>query len=335
MRSYQVHEHGEPSIMRIEQVPDLTPGPGQLLVDVQAAGINYPDILTVAGTYQLLPQRPFTPGKDFAGVVRAVGTGVTEYSPGDRVMSQIEYGALAEQALTTPSQSFRIPNGMAYQEAAAMGLVYQTAWFALVERGQYKTGEVVLVGGAAGGVGLAAVQIAVGLGATVIAAVRNEAERKVVLESGAHHVIDLSGSILRDSVREQVHAVTQGRGADVVLDPLGGEFFGGAIRATAWCGRVVVIGFAAGDIPSIKVNYLLLKNIAVAGLQWSDYRDRTPEKVRAAQEDLFRLWREGYVRPVVMRAFAFEDAAEAMALMRDGQVRGKVVVNVNHAQEVA
>jgi NADPH:quinone reductase len=328
MRSYLVHEHGEPSAMRIDDVPDLKPAAGQVLVDVEAAGINFPDILTVAGTYQLLPQRPFTPGKDFAGVVRAVGDGVTEYEPGDRVMSQIEFGALAEQALTTPSQSFRMPDGMAYQEAAAMGLVYQTAWFALVERGQFRKGEIVLVGGAAGGVGLAAVQIAVGLGAKVLAAVRNDAERQIVLESGAHHVIDLSGNNLRDGVREQVHAVTDGHGADVVLDPLGGEFFSGAIRATAWCGRVVVIGFAAGDIPTLKVNYLLLKNIAVAGLQWSDYRDRTPEKVQAAQEELFRLWREGYVRPVVMRAFAFEDAAEAMTLLRNGQVRGKVVVNV-------
>ncbi len=330
MRSYQVYEHGEPSTMRLEDVPDLMPGPGQILVDVAAAGINFPDILTVAGTYQLLPQRPFAPGKDFAGVVRAIGPGVTEYLPGDRVMSQIEFGALAEQALATASQAFRVPDEMAYQAAAAMGLVYQTAWFALIERGQYKTGETVLVGGAAGGVGLAAVQLAVGQGATVIAAVRNDEERKVVLESGAHHVIDLSGVNLRDSVRDQVHAVTDGRGADVILDPLGGEFFNGAIRAAAWCGRVVVIGFVAGEIPSVKVNYLLLKNISVAGLQWSDYRERAPEKVRAAQESIFGLWRAGYVRPVVMRAFAFEEAAEAMTLVRNGDVRGKVVVNVRN-----
>jgi NADPH:quinone reductase len=132
MRSYRVHEHGEPSTMRIDELPDLKPGPGQILVDVEATGLNFPDILTVAGTYQLLPQRPFTPGKDFAGVVRAVGEIVSGYAPGDRVMSQIEFGALAEQALTKPSQAFHMPDGMAYQEAAAMGLVYQTAWFALV-----------------------------------------------------------------------------------------------------------------------------------------------------------------------------------------------------------
>ncbi|WP_321965035.1 NADPH:quinone oxidoreductase family protein [Paraburkholderia sp. J7] len=312
--------------MKIEDIAPLSPGPGQMLIDVQASGINFPDVLVVSGAYQLLPERPFTPGKDFAGVVRAVGAGVTEYAAGDRIMSQIEFGALAEQALTTPSQSFRMPDGMSFEAAAAMGLVYQTAWFALMERGQYKAGETVLIGGAAGGVGLAAVQIAVGHGATVLAAVRNEEEATVVRASGAHHVIDLSGSNLRESIREQVHAVTQGRGADVVLDPLGADFFAGALRATAWCGRVVVIGFAAGEIPTLKVNYLLLKNISVSGLQWSDYRDRTPAKVRAAQDDLFRLWHEGHVRPVVMRAFAFEEAADAMALVRDGKVRGKVVV---------
>jgi len=315
--------------MQIEDVAALTPARGQILVDVQACGINFPDVLVVSGAYQLLPPRPFTPGKDFAGVVRAVGEGVSDFAPGDRIMSQIEFGAWAEQALTTPSQSFRMPDGMSFEAGAAMGLVYQTAWFALMERGQYKTGETVLIGGAAGGVGLAAVQIAVGHGATVIAAVRSPEEAEVVRNSGAQHVIDVSGDNLRERIREQVYACTGGHGADVVLDPLGAEFFAGALRATAWCGRVVVIGFAAGEIPSVKVNYLLVKNIAVSGLQWSDYRDRTPEKVRAAQDDLFRLWHAGHVRPVVMRTFAFEEAAQALTMVRDGVVRGKVVVAAN------
>lgn len=315
--------------MKIEDIASPTPSRGQILVDVQAAGINFPDVLVVSGAYQLLPPRPFTPGKDFSGIVRAVGEGVSEFAPGDRIMSQIEFGAWAEQALTTPSQSFRMPDGMEFETAAAMGLVYQTAWFALMERGQYKQGETVLVGGAAGGVGLAAVQIAAGHGATVIAAVRGEEEADVARNSGAHHVIDVSGGNLRERIREQVHACTGGHGADVVLDPLGAEFFAGALRATAWCGRVVVIGFAAGEIPTVKVNYLLLKNIAVAGLQWSDYRDRTPEKVRLAQDDLFRLWREGHVRPVVMRSFRFEEAAQALTMVRDGLVRGKVVIAAN------
>lgn len=328
MLSYRVHEHGEPDILKIDEVPDLQAGKGELLVDVQAAGINFPDVLVVSGKYQLLPPRPFTPGKDFAGIVTAVGEGVTGFKPGDRIMSQIEWGALAEQAITTPAQSFHMPDGLDFPEAAAMGLVYQTAYFALVERGQYKPGETVLIGGAAGGIGLASVQIAKGLGATVIAAVRSDIEAEVASASSADHVIDLSAGNLKELIREQVYAVTDGKGADVVIDPLGDQFFAGALRATAWCGRIVIVGFAAGEIPTLKVNYLLLKNIGICGLQWTDYRDRTPEKVAAAQKELFRLWREGAVKPRVMRLFAFNGAAEALAMVRDGQVQGKAVVSM-------
>lgn len=328
MLGYRVHEHGEPNILKIDELPDLQVGHGEILVDVQAAGINFPDVLVVSGKYQRLPPRPFTPGKDLAGIVAAIGDGVNGYTIGDRIMSQIEWGALAEQAITTPSQSFHMPDGLDFPEAAAMGLAYQTAYFALVERGQYKTGETVLVGGAAGGVGLASVQIAKGLGATVIAAVRSDVEATVAASAGADHVINLSAGNLKELVREKVHAVTDGRGADVVIDPLGDEFFAGALRATAWSGRIVIVGFAAGEIPILKVNYLLLKNIGVCGLQWTDYRDRTPEKIAAAQEDLFRLWRDGYVKPRVMRLFDFDSAAEALAMVRDGQVLGKAVISM-------
>ncbi|SUD69759.1 putative zinc-containing alcohol dehydrogenase [Pseudomonas putida] len=328
MRSYRVHEHGEPYTLQIDELPQLEPKAGEIVVDVKAAGINFPDVLVISGKYQLLPPLPFTPGKDFAGVVRAVGPGVVGYAPGDRIMSQIEWGAFAEQAITTPAQSFHMPDGLDFPEAAAMGLVYQTAYFALTERGQLKAGETVLIGGASGGIGLAAVQIAKGLGATVIAGVRNDVEAQVAKDSGADHIIDLSGNNLKDLIREQVYAVTDGYGADVVIDPLGDQFFAGAIRATAWCGRVVVIGFAAGEIPSVKVNYLLLKNIGVCGLQWSDYRDRTPEKVEAAQQALFQLWRKGAVKPRIMRLFDFDSACEALTLVKEGKVQGKAVVSM-------
>ncbi|WP_085704585.1 NADPH:quinone oxidoreductase family protein [Pseudomonas sp. B8(2017)] len=328
MRSYRVHEHGEPYILQIDELPQLEPKAGEIVVDVKAAGINFPDVLVISGKYQLLPPRPFTPGKDFAGVVRSVGPGVVGYAPGDRIMSQIEWGAFAEQAITTPAQSFHMPDGLDFPEAAAMGLVYQTAYFSLTERGQLKAGETVLIGGASGGIGLAAVQIAKGLGATVIAGVRNDVEAQVARDSGADHIIDLSGNNLKDLIREQVYAVTDGYGADVVIDPLGDQFFAGAIRATAWCGRVVVIGFAAGEIPSVKVNYLLLKNIGVCGLQWSDYRDRTPEKVEAAQQALFQLWRKGAVKPRIMRLFDFDSACEALTLVKEGKVQGKAVVSM-------
>ncbi|MFG1351922.1 NADPH:quinone oxidoreductase family protein [Xanthobacter autotrophicus] len=328
MRSYRVWEHGAPSSMRVDTLADLVPKEGEMVVDVKAAGINFPDALVVTGKYQLLPERPFTPGKDLAGVVRAVGPGVSGFAPGDRIMAQVEYGAFAEQAIVHPSQAFRMPVGLSFEAAAAMGLVYQTAYFALVERGQYKRGETVLVGGAAGGVGLAAVQIAKGLGAKVLAGVRSSEEAEVVRAAGVDAVIDLSVPDLRESVRTQVLAATDGHGADVVLDPLGADFFAGALRAMAWGGRLVVIGFAAGDIPTLKVNYLLLKNIAVSGLQWSDYRDRTPERVRQVQQDLFDLWRAGAVKPRIMRDFAFSELPEALDLVSQGKVQGKAVVRV-------
>lgn len=326
MRSYRVWEHGAPSSMRIDTLPDLEPGPGEMAVDVKAAGINFPDTLVVSGKYQILPPRPFAPGKDLAGIVRAVGPGVVDFAPGDRIMGQVEHGAFAEQAIVSPSQAFRLPDGMDFADAAAMGLVYQTAHFALVERGQYKQGETVLVGGAAGGVGLAAVQIAKGLGARVLAGVRSEAEAEVVREAGADAVIDLAVPDLRESLRAQVAAATDGHGADVVLDPLGDAFFAAAVRAMAWCGRLVVIGFAAGEIPSIKVNYLLVKNISISGLQWSDYRDRTPEKVRAVQRELFDLWRAGVLKPRIMRRFPFAKLPQALELVSQGRVQGKAVV---------
>ncbi|MDN5843788.1 MAG: NADPH:quinone oxidoreductase family protein [Alcaligenaceae bacterium] len=329
MRGYRIHAFGEPSSLVIDQLDDLTPGDHEIVVDVEAVGLNFPDVLVVQGKYQFLQPLPFTPGKDLAGVVRSVGAEVQGVKPGDRVMSQVESGAFAEQVITAPERSFVLPEGMSFSEAAAMGLVYQTAYFSLVERAQLKPGETVLVGGAAGGIGLASVQVAKGLGATVIAGVRGEEEAAVARESGADFVIDLSGPNLRDSIREQVRALPLKKGgADVVIDPLGGDFFAGAIRALAWCGRLVVIGFAAGEIPTLKVNYLLVKNISVLGIQWSDYRDYTPERVVEAQQRLFELWRKGAVRPHIAQKVSFEELPDALTLVSQGKIRGKAVVTV-------
>ncbi|WP_425994822.1 NADPH:quinone oxidoreductase family protein [Afipia sp. DC4300-2b1] len=326
MHAYQVVEHGDPSSLQLNEIGDLVPGKGQLLVGMRAAGINFPDVLVVSGKYQVLPKRPFTPGKDLAGVVLKVGPDVTQFAVGDRVLCHVEHGAFAEHVLVTPEQTFKLPDGLGFPQAAAMGLVYQTAYLALVDRGQYRKGETVLVGGAAGGIGLAAVQIAKGLGARVLAAVRTPEEATFVKANGADHVIDVSGPDIKDDLRAQVHAATGGAGADIVLDPLGGEFFSAALRAMAWCGRLVVIGFAAGEIPSLKVNYLLLKNISVCGLQWSDYRDRTPKRVEEVQADIFRLWRAGAVRPHLMKEYPFKELPVALDLIAQGKVRGKAVV---------
>ena len=333
MRAVWVREHGAPESVRLEEVPAPEIGDDQVLIEVKAIGVNYPDFLVIGGTYQILPPRPFSPGKDAAGIVRAVGRNATHCKPGDRVAVQLEYGAYAEQVAAKDVVCHVMPDAMSFEEAAAMGLVYQTAHFALIERGLYQRGETVLVNGAAGGVGIAAVQIAKGLGATVLAGVNNEEHARIARDNGADHVIDLARPDLRESLRAQVHELTGGRGADVVLDPLGGAVFEASLRALAWRGRMVVIGFAAGGIPELKVNYLLVKNISVSGLQWSDYRERTPEWVRRVQTELFGLYASGAIRPRVMRSFPLERFAEALALVKDGRVQGKVVLTTGKQQE--
>lgn len=326
MRAVWVREHGAPETVQIEEVPAPAIGDGQVLVEVKAIGVNYPDLLVIGGTYQILPPRPFSPGKDAAGIVRAVGRNATHCKPGDRVAVHLEYGAYAQQVAAKDAVCHVIPDAMSFEEAAAMGLVYQTAHFALIERGLYQRGETVLVNGAAGGVGLAAVQIAKGLGATVLAGVNHEEHGHIARANGADHVIDLARPDLRDSLRVQVHAVTGGRGVDIVLDPLGGAVFEASLRAMAWRGRMVVIGFAAGGIPELKVNYLLVKNLSVSGLQWSDYRERTPDWVRRVQTELFGLYTGGAIRPRIMRSFPLARFAEALALVKSGGVQGKVVL---------
>jgi NADPH2:quinone reductase len=329
MRAYQVLELGPPSALRIREVADPVPSEGEILVDVAAAGINFPDALVVSGRYQILPERPFAPGKELAGVVTAVGLGVSSFSPGDRVLCQLEHGAFAEKALVRPEQTFRLPDGLALSGAAAMGLAYQTAYIAMHDRANLRRGETVLVGGAAGGVGVAAIQLAKAQGARVLAAVRKKDQADFVRSAGADVVIDVGGANLREELREQVHAATNGVGADVALDPVGGEFFGAALRAMAWCGRLVVIGFAGGEIPSVKANYLLVKNISVCGLQWSDYRDRMPDRIAEAQSAIFEFWRSGALLPFVTRSFTFEELPTALELIERGGIRGKAVLTIN------
>ncbi|WP_258234728.1 NADPH:quinone oxidoreductase family protein [Cupriavidus pinatubonensis] len=290
MKAIVIQEFTEPEHVSIGSLPEPSLPAHGVLIEVKAAAVNYPDLLVVRGKYQILPQRPFAPGKDAAGIVRAVGSEVTKLRPGDRVVAQLEYGAYAELVSVSQSACFRIPDSMSFEEAAAMGLVYQTAYFALVERGGYQPGETVLITGAAGGVGSAAIQIVKGLGGTALAGVNGVEQARMVAQMGADAVIDLTTADLRDALRDQVRTATAGHGADVVLDTLGGDVFDAALRAMAWCGRAVVIGFAAGRIPEIKANYLLVKNISVGGLQWSDYRERQPEKVEAVQEKLFELY---------------------------------------------
>lgn len=321
MRAVLVETFGPPNVLVAREVPEPEPAEGEVLVEVAAAGVNFPDVLVVEGSYQILPDRPFSPGKEIAGVVDRVGPGVTDVRPGDRVMAQIEYGGYQERVAIPQAQIVRLPDSISFPEAAAFGLGYITAHFALVRRARLQPGETVLVTGAGGGVGSAGVQLAKALGATVIAVAHDAGRADLAREQGADHVL-LTGPTLRDEVRQ----LTDGRGADVVLELVGGDVFAQTLRATAWEGRMVVIGFASGDIPVVKAGHVLVKNISVMGLQVSDYRDREPDAVRAAMEDMLRLYSEGRLRVPVAQTYPLERAAEALAAVKAGSVNGKAVL---------
>ena len=326
MKAVIVKQHGAPEVMAIEEQPAPVPGVREVLIDVHAAGVNFPDLLVIGGTYQHLPPLPFTPGKELAGIVRATGGEVTLCRPGARVMAQIEYGAFAEQVAVPEANCHVIPAELDFPEAAAMGLTYLTAHFALVERAGLKAGESVLVTGASGGVGLAAVQIATALGAIVLAAVSSPQKAAAAKTSGADHIIDVSVPDLRNNLRGQVYAAIGKSGADVILDNGGGDVFDAALRAIAWSGRMLVIGFASGRIPEIKAGYVLVKNISVIGMQISDYRDRQPEKFRRVRQQLIDWCRDGRIKPHVMATFPLESAAAALNLIKERKVQGKVVL---------
>ena len=328
MRAIVLNEIGGPENLAVTQIPDPEPGPGEVVIEVHAAAVNFADLLVIKGDYQVRPDLPFTPGKEAAGVVTAVGEGVTGLAPGNRVMAQVDHGAYADRMVASEAACFNVPDKMGFDEAAAIGIAYQTAHFALVERAQIQPGETAFVTGASGSVGLAALQLAKVFGCTVLAGLTSMEKSDLARESGAHHVIDLSCENPRDSIREQVLAVTEGKGADVIIEIVGGEVFAGAIRAVAWRGRLVVVGFTSGTIPELKTNYLLLKNIAVTGVNWSDFCDREPGWVRRVQDDIFALYLEGKLRVAVQAAFPLEDVVKAFDVIRNREIRGKVVLTM-------
>jgi NADPH:quinone reductase len=331
VRAAVVREFGPPAGMTIEEWPAPEPGPGQIRVESRAIDVNYPDLLVVSGKYQVLPPLPFVPGKAAAGVVGAVGEGVRHCRVGDLVLVQVEHGAYAEELLAADEHAYVMPAAMSFADAAAMGLVYQTAHFALIDRGGFRPGETVLVTGAGGGVGLAAIQLVKAFGGIALAGTREPAQADAIRSAGADAIIDLGAPNLRDALRAQVQAATGGHGADIVLDPVGGDVFEASLRALAWRGRIVVIGFAAGRISEVRANYLLVKNISACGLQWSDYREREPAWVRRVQSELFELYAAGRLRPQIMRTFPLAECAAALDLVATGRARGKVVLTTELA----
>ena len=322
MRAVIVKEFGAPAKLAVEDLEAPRLQPDEVLIEARAIGVNFPDLLVVAGEYQTLPALPFSPGKEVAGVVLHTGGDVTAPRTGERVMAQVEYGAYREQVVAKAAACTVLPDELSFDKAAAFGLVYLTAYFGLVRRAALQAGEWVLVTGAGGGIGSAGVQLAKALGARVIAVARKEDKRTLALEQGADHAIDAEPERLRDRVRN----LTGGHGADVVLESVGGEVFAQCLRALAWEGRLVVIGFAGGEIPTVKAGHLLVKNVTVIGLQASDYRDREPASLQEAQRVLLDLQRQGRIDvPVTMR-YPLAEAAAALEAVGSGRVRGKVVL---------
>jgi len=326
MRALVVHEFGPLEQHRIEQVPAPAIKDSEVLIDVQAIGLNFPDTLMLQGKYQTRPDRPFVPGRDAAGIVAMTGAQVTRVKPGDRVLSQVATGAFAEQLVAPESRCFVMPERLDFNSGAAMVTSYNTAYVAVVIRGNVKPGETVLVTGASGGVGLACVQVARAKGARVLAGVTSKEKGDVALAGGAEALIDLSAPDLRESLRQQVFAVTKGKGVDAVFDPVGGDVFDAALRALGYAGRMVIIGFASGRIPEAKGHYILLKNISVVGAPLDIHFKMEPQVMEAAVADLFSMYDKEQIKPEVMRTFPLEQIHVAMDLLVRRQVKGKIVL---------
>lgn len=325
-RAVQIVRHGEPEDLAIVEIPDRSPQRGEVVIDVHASGVNFPDLLVVRGSYQILAPLPFSPGKEVAGVVSAVGERNAEFHVGDRVLAYPENGGYVDR-LTVPSLlCHRLPLGLDFAHAIGLGLAFQTAHFALFERGMMRPGETVLVTGATGGVGMATVALAKARGARVIAGCMTAAKAKFAREYGADHVVMLDRSNLPEALRAEVVEMTNGGGIDVAIDNLGGNIFEACLRALAWHGRIVIVGFAAGAPSLLRPNYLLIKNIAASGLHWSDYRERMPDLVRSAQKEIFALWQEGRFKPLPTEVLRLEEAASALRRVADRRVIGKIVL---------
>jgi len=324
MRAVRVHELTGPAGLRVdEDVPEPTAGPGLVVVDVKAAGVNFPDILLTHGKYQFKPTPPFSPGGEAAGIVSAIGNGVTSVAVGDRVATTMLYGAFAEKVAVPELALTKLPDSVSFEVGASTLLTYATTYHALVDRAAIKAGETMLVLGAAGGVGIAAVEIGTLLGARVIAAASTDEKIAFCREHGASEGINYT----REDLKERIKALTKGNGCDVVYDPVGGTLAEPALRGTAWQGRYLVIGFASGEIPKIPLNLVLLKGCQIVGVFWGSFAMREPAKNREHAAQLFAWIEEGKLRPHVDAVVPFSEAASALQRLERREVMGKVVLS--------
>ena len=324
MKAILCRQFGPPESLVLEELPSPAPGPGQVLVSVKAASVNYPDVLIIQNKYQVKPPLPFSPGSEMAGTVRALGAGVTAAKAGDRVIAFSTYGAFAEEAVVDAARLVPIPDGMDFVTAAAFLLTYGTAHHALRNRADVKPGETLLVLGAAGGVGIAAIEIGKVLGLRVIACASSDDKLAVCREHGADATINYAS----EDLRERIKALSGGAGVDLIFDPVGGAYAEAALRSSNWRARFLVIGFAGGEIPKIALNLPLLMERSIVGVYWGEWTRRTPVEFAGAVRELSGWFREGRLRPHVSATYPLERAGEAIRLLADRKVKGKVVVAV-------
>jgi NADPH:quinone reductase len=322
MRAIRCHQYGPPESLVIEELPDLHPGADEVVVDVRAASVNFPDVLVIQNKYQTKPELPFTPGAEFAGIVRKIGANVKRLEVGMRVAAYTAHGAFAEQAVAAETACMPLPDAIDFASAAAITLAYGTSHHAVVDRGALRAGETLLVLGAAGGVGLAAVEIGKALGARVIAAASSAEKLALCVAHGADATIDYS----KENFRERIKELTGGRGPDVIYDPVGGEYAEPAFRSIGWRGRYLVIGFANGEIPRLPLNLALLKGASIVGVFWGQHIQREAELAREGFDQIFRWIAEGKLRPHITKRYRLDQTAEALNDMASRKVIGKIVI---------
>ena len=322
MKALLCKQFGPPESLVLEDVPSPKPGPGEVVVAIKAASVNFPDVLIIQNKYQFKPPLPFSPGSELAGVVKEVGPDVKSVKPGDKVIAFTTFGAFAEEVKTEAARLLPMPEGMGFDAAASFILTYGTTDHALRDRAQLKSGESLLVLGAAGGVGVAAIEIGKALGARVVACASSDDKLAVCREHGADETINY----VDEDLRERIKALSAGKGVDVIYDAVGGPYTEPAFRSIAWRGRHLVIGFAAGDIPKLPLNLALLKGAAVVGVFWGDFTRREPQAFAESARQLARWYQEGRLKPHVSATFPLAKAADAMNLLASRKAKGKVVV---------
>jgi len=321
MKALVCNEFGSTDELLIEALDDPVPAPGEVLVDIRAAGINFPDILVIGGQYQVKTPPPFIPGNEAAGIVSAVGDGVTRTRVGDKVIAMLRGGAFAEKCAVTENLVFPLPDQLSFEQGAGFSITYCTSYHALKQSANLKAGETLLVLGAAGGVGTTAIEIGKAMGAHVIAAASSDEKLEFAKSIGADHVINYSATALNDAVKE----ITGGAGADVVYDPVGGEQAQLALRATAWHGRYLVIGFASGEIPKFPANMALLKEASIVGVWWGTWSAKNPREQARNVQEMAEMIADGRLNPKVTETFKLEDFKAAFRSISERKVMGKIV----------